>query len=164
MDKIEVVRQMDLFASLNDVERALISSAARLRVLETGDHVCREGEQGRTFYAVGRGALSVRRGNPPAEVAVLRSGHYFGEMSLLTGAPRSATVVALDRAEVLEFDRPAFMNLFANNVGIAQAISEVVATRQMELRQFAEDARLKAPPPSDSGAIFGRIRQLFGLD
>lgn len=159
MDKIELVRKIDLFAQLTDVDRGLISAATHQRSVATGDVVCREGEQGRTFYAVGKGSLAVRRGNPEREVAVLRAGEYFGEMSLLTGEPRTATVVALEPSQVLEFSRPVFMDLFASNVEIARTISEAVSARQIALRQFA-GAASRVEAPND---IFGRIKKVFGF-
>lgn len=164
MDKLELVRRIDLFSALSDVERAAVAVAARPRVIEEGEVVCREGEVGRTFYAVGVGALSVGKGEPPTEVAVIEPGQYFGEMSLLTGEPRTATVTARTRTEVLEFDRPAFMKLFSQNVAVARAVSEVVAARQIALQTFAEESRRKVVYlEEESGAIFGRIKQLFGL-
>lgn len=163
MDKLELVRSIDLFSTLSDVERAIVGVAAHPRIFEEGSVVCTEGEVGRTFYAVGVGALSVRKGKPPQEVAVLQPGEYFGEMSLLTGEPRTATVVAVTRSELLEFDRPAFMKLFAQNVDVARAVSEVVAMRQIALQKFTEDAKRKVVHIEQSGAIFGRIKQLFGL-
>lgn len=159
MDKIELVNKIDLFATLSDVDRALISTGAHQRSLATGDVVCREGEQGRTFYAVGKGSLAVRRGTPERDVTVLRAGEYFGEMSLLTGEPRTATIVALEPTQVLEFSRPVFMDLFARNVEIARVISEAVSTRQIALQKFA-GAVAQPEAPSD---IFGRIRHIFGF-
>lgn len=159
MDKIELVNKIDLFSALSDVDRALISTGALQRSLAAGDVVCRENEQGRTFYAVGKGSLAVRRGNPEREVAVLRAGEYFGEMSLLTGEPRTATVVALEPTQVLEFSRPVFMDLFARNVGIARDISSAVSVRQIALRKFAGAVQV-TEEPSD---IFKRIRNIFGF-
>lgn len=167
MEKIEFVRSIDLFASLSDAEQAMISVSTRQQLFHAGDIVFREGDAGRTFYAVGRGTFSVWRGDPAREVAILRRGDYFGEMSLLTGEARTATIVALEESELIVFDRPVFMKLFAESVAVARTISDVVTTRQLELQNFAPSAPL-APEKAESAVVvsetlFQRIGKVFGF-
>ena len=84
-----------------------------LNGLKAGERIVTEGDEGQSYYAMISGKASVRAGQPPVEIASLSSGSGFGEMSLLTGEPRAATVVAVDDCVLLELDREA---LFADGV------------------------------------------------
>lgn len=175
MEKLELVKRIDLFAPLSDSERAAVAESLRHETFRKGDIVFREGDTGRVFYGVARGTLAVWRGDPAREVAVLRRGDCFGEMSLLTGEPRTATVVALDESELVVFERPVFMKLFAANVKVAHAVTDIVAARQRELVHFApsapspratSEARARTAPETNETAtetLFDRIRQVLGF-
>ena len=164
MNKIDAIRSVDLLGPLSDIDKALLASEARVRAFDRGDLVCQEGELGRTFYILGLGTLSVRRGNPPVEVATLKPGSYLGEMSLLTGEPRTATIIALERSELLELDRPVFLRLFSQNPKLAQVLSDQVAKRRGRLEEVqGEVARLKLIQERESKDILGRIAKVFGL-
>jgi CRP-like cAMP-binding protein len=164
MNKIDAIRAVDLLSPLSDIDKALLASEARIRNFERGETICTEGELGRTFYILGLGTLVVRRGKPPVDVATLKPGAYLGEMSLLTGAPRTATIIALERSELLELDRPVFLRLFSQNPPLAQLLSDQVARRRGRLEEVqGEVERLRLLQERESRDIFGRIRKVFGL-
>ena len=166
MNKLEVIEKVDLLASLPVSAKALLAGEARERIVTAGEVLCREGEHGRTFWVVANGMLSVQKGEPPVEVARHAAGSYFGEMSLLTGEPRVATITAIMRSELLEFDRPAFLRLFSQNASLAPALSEQIALRKAGLARVVASAPAQRPPvevEEDAGNIFGRIKRLFGL-
>jgi small-conductance mechanosensitive channel/CRP-like cAMP-binding protein len=103
------------------------------RVLYTrGETLFRQGEEGETFYVVVRGRLTGRidreDGTPPTEFE-LGAGAVVGEMSLLTGLPRTATVTAVESAELLEFDKEAFGLVLAANERIPEILSVLAAER-----------------------------------
>src|SRR5258708_4752673 len=97
---------LDLFVPFSPEERSDLARSATERRFGRGEALIREGEEGHTFYVIVSGEVAVARGG--SEVARLTRGAYLGEMSLLTGEPRSATVVATSDVAVLELDRDAF--------------------------------------------------------
>ena len=126
-----------------------------------GERIIEEGAPGQTFYLVAEGTVSVttKRG---VEVTRLSRGQYFGEMSLLTGEPRSATVVAVDDAVLFELDRPGFGALFADHPGLAAQFSTILAERRLQLQAVADASRPSSDHP-EANRILARLRHIFGL-
>jgi len=161
--RLHLLATVDLFALLSAADRERISEEMAPRRFGRDERIIEEGAPGHTFYLVAEGEVSVRAGRTGVEVTRLRRGHYFGEMSLLTGEPRAATVVAATDALLLELDRPSFARLFAEHPELARQLSSHLAQRRMELRAVAEAVGGPAPHISEAGRIFERLRQIFGL-
>jgi small-conductance mechanosensitive channel len=160
---LELLRTVDLFALLEPSELERLRGELAVRRFGKGEHILHEGERGHTFYLVSSGEVSVRTGKGLVEVTRLRRGHYFGEMSLLTGEPRSATIVAVEDAVLLEVDRPTFARLFASYPGLARQLSALLAQRRTQLRAVAEASGAPHDTVPEAGRIFGKLRQIFGL-
>jgi len=158
--RVALLNAVDLFQVLRDEEREHLASSMVPRTFGAGERILEEGAPGQTFYLVASGTVAVttRRG---VEVTRLGRGQYFGEMSLLTGEPRAATVVAVEDAVLFELDRPGFAELFARHSGLAAQLSTILAERRLQLE--AANANL---PPSDhreANRILARLRQIIGL-
>jgi len=130
---------------LKDIERAFpeepkeiaaeTASRADLVVFAPGDLIIREGEAGDKFYMVIRGeAEATQRGPDGAQVVVGRfgPGDYFGEIGLLSDAPRIATVRARTPLEVMALDRETFGRLMANSQATEAEVRRVAAARTRE--------------------------------
>jgi small-conductance mechanosensitive channel len=159
--RLSLLGAVDLFHVLRAEEREHLADAMVPRLFGAGERIIEEGAAGQTFYLVASGmvAVTTRRG---VEVTRLVRGQYFGEMSLLTGEPRSATVVAVEDSVLFELDRPGFGELFAEHAGLATQLSTILAERRLQLEAVA-NANL---PPSDhpeANRILARLRQIFGL-
>jgi len=159
--RLGILEAVDLFNVLRPPEREHLAKVMVPRSFGAGERIIEEGASGQTFYVVAAGTVAVttKRG---VEVTRLSRGQYFGEMSLLTGEPRSATVVAVDDAVLFELDRPEFKELFTGHPELAAQLSINLAERRMQLQALA-DASL---PPSDhpeANRILARLRQIFGL-
>jgi cAMP-dependent protein kinase regulator len=91
---------------------ALVSLAERMerRELEPGEAVLREGEEGHHFYVVLTGMLAVHR-QDVGQRRVLMPGEYFGEVALVEGIPRTATVSAVAASTVASCDETGFAEL-----------------------------------------------------
>jgi small-conductance mechanosensitive channel/CRP-like cAMP-binding protein len=160
----DLLRAVDLFSLLSPAELEQLRMELVPRRFGKSERVIEEGEEGHTFYLVVSGEVSVRTGKGQ-EVTRLKRGSYFGEMSLLTGEPRSATVVAVQDAVLLELDRPAFARLFVSHPGLARQLSALLAQRRTQLRAVAEAGAGNAasdPVPEES-RILSRLRQIFSL-
>jgi len=92
--------------------------------------VIRLGEPGDTFYVVLEGELEVWDGStPPRQTGTLRRGDYFGEMALLQGGKRTATVTVARRARMLAIDKPSFEELFLKNPKAIEYFARVLSKR-----------------------------------
>lgn len=132
------LRQVDFLAELDDAELGMLRSEVREAVFGDQEIICREGDPGDAFFVLRRGTVEVvARGanGQEAHVADLRAPAFFGEMALLTGEARSATVRAKGDAELLVVERAGFEALFKSRPSVAEAVSRVLATRQTELRE-----------------------------
>jgi NTE family protein len=88
------------------------------------------GEPGDTFYVVLEGELDVWDGStPPRQTGTLRRGDYFGEMALLQGGKRTATVTVTRRARLLAIDKPAFDELFLKSPKAIEYFARVLSKR-----------------------------------
>jgi hypothetical protein len=135
---------------------------ARTQLFGCNEVIIREGEQGESFFLIVSGKVSVRANGVAAEIARLGRGEFFGEMSLLTGASRSATVVAAADSKLLCLGRDGFAELLNTNDQLAGAVAELLARRSAELRERAvgDDRGAVA---LESNRILGRLRDIFRL-
>jgi small-conductance mechanosensitive channel len=156
----ELLRQVDLFTVLREEERARLRRELVPRRFARGEHVIEQGQEGNTFYLVCSGELSVRVGE--VEVSRLTRGQYFGEMSLLTGEPRTATVAALSDVVLLELDRPVFARLFADHPELAPKMSALLAQRRTQI-DAAMAASGETPPITEEVYILGMLKNIFRL-
>ena len=144
----------------------LLELAPLLRRLRytCGEIFFAQGEPGSTFYVLVRGRVkgSIEYvGAVPSHEFELGPGALFGEMSLMTGLPRTATISALDEVEVLEIDQGAFTRLLTIHENIPELLSRLVAERAE--RNAAAYERLKTVQASDIGEKVqrGSILQRF---
>lgn len=157
-----VLRRVDILSVLTEAERKHVAAELRPRWFGRGEQIIEQGAAGQTFYVVGEGTVSVLTGKPAVEVARLSTGETFGEMSLLTGEPRAATVVAASDALLLELDRPTFAQLFAGHDGLAPKLAQVLAERRSQLDSAAAQPGPQGTEP-EAHRILGRLRQIFSL-
>jgi small-conductance mechanosensitive channel/CRP-like cAMP-binding protein len=137
----EMLRRVDLFATLDDEQRRAIAAGTRTRSYGDGEVVVREGEPGHSMYVVCAGKASVVLEPGKRVIATIESGGYFGEMSLLTGDSRSATVVAEGDTVVLEIEAELFRRLAADNPHAVERIAVAAVTRRAELDHARAAAR-----------------------
>lgn len=165
-DLIAALRQVDFLRELGEDE--LASLAPNLYEVEygRGETICREGETGDTFYVLRKGTVEILAHGPnaaAAHVADLNAPAFFGEMSLLTGEPRSATVRAKSDASLLVVEREGFEGLFKARPSIAEAISRVLADRQSELRERRERFAANESAEKNSQWLLAKMRAIFGF-
>ncbi|AIE75262.1 cyclic nucleotide-binding domain-containing protein [Synechocystis sp. PCC 6714] len=108
--------------------------------------LCREGEQGDYFYLIAVGEADVYKGE--TWVNRLTSGDIFGEMSLLTGEPRSATVVAVTAMELYQLDKENFAQILGQSPHLALVLSRKLARRLQSATDFEQRS-----PPADSLSV-----------
>ena len=167
---VRAVRGIDLFEPLSDAEVRTVADRLRPLHYAAGERILEEGAPGDSFFLVDRGEVRVlrRMGGTPREIARLGEGECFGEMAMLTGQQRTATVVAATDVDVLVIDKAGFHDVLAKNPEVAVDISALLARRRAALHTAEEDATTRLPADGASTGelrerILDRIRSYFGL-
>ena len=164
------LRRLELFAPLSDEQvEELASSSAKLRYAE-GETLVRQGTPGDSLYLIRSGQVQVEvtgQSGAKAVVATLGSGDFFGEMSLLTGEPRSATITALHETEVVVVDHDGLAPILSSDLGIVEKLSQRLEERRSELDASLADLSTKgagsAHQQSRKEDLLSRIRGFFGV-
>jgi len=167
-DLVGLLRRLPLLAWLDDAELDKLARRVRRLTYGADEIVVREGDPGDSFYVIERGeALVTLEGDMAAEsLKRLARGSFFGEMSLLTGAPRTATVRACGDLGVIEIDRAAFKEVLMRNPTILAPLSEIVAEREaaQDLHRSLRETGLPGVRVDRSAQGLGeRIKAFFGL-
>jgi small-conductance mechanosensitive channel/CRP-like cAMP-binding protein len=158
----QLLQQVAIFSALNDDERAELARSGKRSLFAEGETIVRQGDAGSSMFVVARGAVAVTLGPDNHEVARIRPGGFFGEMSLLTGEPRTATVRTTVDSELLEITVEAFRRFVLANPSAVDQISEAVAVRRAELSQHAAAgaAGVVVEPPE---RLLSRVRRFLRL-
>ncbi len=122
------LRRSPLFSEMTANEVAYFLKRAERRPVPAGEVLMQEGDVGSHFYVVLSGKLEVTKKGKP--VGTLDAGDFMGEIALLTTAPRTATVTAVEHSQVLELSRDAFFDTLASNVGFGSRIIETARKRR----------------------------------
>ena len=134
VDAIErVLLRVDLFAALSSEFRREVALAAERIVYGAGETIVRQGDPGQSMFVVADGTVSVVIEPARNEVARIEAGGYFGEMSLLTGEPRTATVLAVNDVTVIEIGADLFRRLAAADPRAIEKIGEAAVARRAGL-------------------------------
>ena len=115
------------------------------------------------MFLICSGRLRVTVEPSGAEVAVLDAGGYVGEMSLLTGDPRSATVTARGDAVLLEITADTFRRIVLANPTVLERISGVIEQRRAQLAERAAVAVGPAAIAEAPRPLLRKIQRFFGL-
>jgi small-conductance mechanosensitive channel len=161
-DRERLLADVDIFAGLTDAQRSLIASRARKQTFTNGERIVREAAAGESMYLVTEGEAVVLLEASGHQVAVIKPGGYFGEMSLLTGEPRTATVAARGEVTVLELDADVFRQLGEINPQAVEQIGLAAATRRVELDQARASATVTSVADT-SATLLARMRRFLRL-
>jgi CRP-like cAMP-binding protein len=157
---------VDIFNPLTAAERDRLAACLELAAFGRGEEIIRQGEQGDSLFIILRGQVEVRvsSGGQEEVVDTLGDGSIFGEMSLLTGAPRSATVLAIDDVQVVPVTVAAFRRIVAENPAVLDAVTSVVSRRRSRLDEAIHVAEAEAAARSaEHKELLKRVRAFFGV-
>jgi signal transduction histidine kinase len=127
------LRRFELFENLSADELSLIAKETVLRGYDAGEVVCEENSDSDSMFLIERGTVDVTKDG--VSLAELGPGDYFGEMSLITGAPRNATVTTLEPSVLLEISAPVFHVIVERS---PQATRNLLITFDSRLRRHNE--------------------------
>lgn len=164
-----VLRSVDLFRPLSEDELRTALRNFRHQHYAAGERILGEGEPGDSFCIVDRGTVEVSKslGGRPRVLAQLGDGQFFGEMALLTGEARSASVTARTDVDLFTIDKAGFQQIVVANPRITVDISSILAARRDALSQAEGEATQRFTGEGQAGDkqehLLRRIRNYFGL-
>ena len=163
-----LLERLELFGALSEAERTTVAEALRYCPFTRGEVLTQQGAEAHWLYLMedGTAAVQVSEGALQREVAVLTGPNVFGEMSLLTGEPRSATVIARSDVECFRLEKAAVQKLLQARPELAAQLAELLAARRVGLvaaREHLDAAATAARQASDAKDLLSRIRRFFEL-
>lgn len=131
MDRIELLQKIPLFESLEQDDLEALANKLREVAVESGQTVFAQGDEGDAMYLIEDGAVDIVAGAGKQKVTLtsLFKQQYFGELSLLDGAPRSATAIASRNTQLLALERDDFVEFIKKRPDAALAIMHEVGER-----------------------------------
>lgn len=159
----DLLKKVSYFQHCSDVElRQVIEKGYRKR-LATGEVIARENDPGDSFYLILSGAVEVVVESIDRQVAVRRTGEFIGEMSLLLGTPRSATLRTIEDTILFVVDHGNLQSLLSSHQGLADQIAEELSHRQETLKSLGVAMMEVTKEESRFELIRKQIRSIFDL-
>jgi len=149
---------VDLFATQPAEARHRLAAAARHHLFAAGEAMVRQDADGDSMFVLLDGSARVVLEPSGQEVAVIQAGGFFGEMSMLTGDRRTATVRAIDDTRALEISATDFRELAVANPELLDHISGVITERRVGLDQARASAASLAAPEAKQ-TFLARVRK-----
>ncbi|NUP08586.1 MAG: mechanosensitive ion channel [Polyangiaceae bacterium] len=167
-DRNRALRDIHFLKVIGDDQRRELASRASTRLFSRGETIVRQGEDSAELFLILRGetAVVLQTNGVEKEITRLGPGKFFGEMALLTGERRKATVKALHDCELLVIDHNAFKSVLDEQPEVVEALSRVLAERQIQLDEHAASLSgdaLATVVQRESSQLLGKIKRLFKL-
>ena len=151
-----VLRNVPLFSGLDESELERLSRVAGRRRAGRGEQVVRAGESADAFLVLLTGRAKVTNFDEEGReiiLAWLGPGEFFGEMGLIDGSPRSASVVAVENCELLSIGKNEFQRCMQDNFQVAQKLMRILVRRLREADRNIESLALLD--------VYGRVARLL---
>jgi small-conductance mechanosensitive channel/CRP-like cAMP-binding protein len=165
--RLGALQKVDLFRALPPATAHTLAEEMSVMPFCTGEAITQEGAREDELYILVSGTAAVRIGREaaPREVARLGPGDFFGEMSLMTGETRTATVIALEDVECYRIGKPTFERILHESPEVAEQIAEILADRKEALTAAKDEHADLRRRRLDTAKrdLLGRIRGFFGL-
>jgi small-conductance mechanosensitive channel/CRP-like cAMP-binding protein len=165
--RLAALRRVDLFASLTDAELKALAERLQYSPFARGEVMTRQGAVAHWLYVITAGEAEVylESDGRRQRLNTLSAGSFFGEMGLMTGAPRAATVVATTSVECYRLDKAAFQEIVQLRPGMVEEIAQVLAARRVAL-DAAQQGMTRtegARTAHDQVELLDRVRRFFGI-
>jgi small-conductance mechanosensitive channel len=159
----ERLSSVPIFAPLTDDETQKLARASHVRVFAPGESIVRQGQKGKSMFVIHRGsvAVQIKEDNSMKVLRKLHEGDFFGEMGLLTGEPRTATVLAEEETEVLEINNLCLKPVLEENPELVVSLSQIVEERRLSLDRL--EGQVSEHNKIDKSSVLHSIKRFFGL-
>jgi potassium-dependent mechanosensitive channel len=159
----DLLRKVSYFQQCNDVELRQVIEKGYRKKLASGEIICRENDPGDSFYIILSGAVEVVVESISQQVAIRTSGEFIGEMSLLMGSPRTATLRTLEETILFVVDRDNLQSLLQKHQDLADKIAEELSKRQETLKSLGVTVGATNTEETPFNQIRKRIKAIFGI-
>lgn len=168
--RVRTLRRVELFAQLTGDELLKLAERLRYAPFAKGNTIAKQGTPAQHWLFIiisGDAEVLLEAANgEKRSLNVLSKGDFFGEMSLMTGSPRAATVVARTDVECYRLDKDAFEEVMLARPSIAEEIAHVLVTRRAELDsalQNLDEETLHREIDNRHNEVLATVRRFFGL-
>ncbi len=137
-DLLEEIKELPFFSGIGSKNLIKVVSALEQRHFPKSSMIVKQGDAGDSFYILRSGNVQVvleRRGKTPTPIALLGPKEGFGEMALLTGQPRSASIIAMTDVEVWRLTKTAFERLLSENLSLSLYFNRILSQRLRALQE-----------------------------
>jgi len=159
------LRQVPMWRTLTHEELQILRARLKRLSYGPGETIVRQGDSGASMFVILGGSVSVTLAGDSGHVeqlATLEPGSFFGEMCLMTGGKRTASVIALDEVECGELEKHDVADILLRRPELAQQISDVLDKRQIALFSMREKLQSKQEVESKSD-LLTLIQEFFGI-
>ncbi len=166
---IRELRNVELFRPLSFDQLVELASSASKLLFSKGEILVQQGDSGDSLFIITDGKVDVSISDGvgrKTHLADLQSGDYFGEMSLLTGEPRSASVIAIQETQVIVVEKKGMAELLEQEGAIIEPLSAMLAKRLEDLSGRVTELTAKEEKSEQidrKDHLLGRIRDFFGI-
>lgn len=159
----DLLRKVSYFHQCSDIELRQVIEKGYRKKLASGEIICRENDPGDSFYIILSGAVEVFVESIDQQVAVRRAGEFIGEMSLLMGTPRTATLRTIEETILFVVDRDNLQSLLKNHHELADKIAQELSQRQEALKSLGIAIGTTTKEETPFNQIRKRIGAIFGI-
>jgi small-conductance mechanosensitive channel/CRP-like cAMP-binding protein len=161
---VAALRSVEIFSALNDQEVRELARGSQETLYAAGEVVVRQNDPGASMFVLHRGQVKVTLDPGAREVARIDAGGFFGEMSLLTGDPRTATVSATAETLLIEIPAESFRRVALDHPAVLEAISTAVVARRAGLDKTRAAAAMMDDTLRDqSNTLISRVRRFLRM-
>lgn len=164
---VGLLREIEIFAPFSEEAKQYLAGRMKHRHAYPGEWIVQQGDSGSSLFIIEEGVVSIRvsfdQRSRPVEVARLGAGKFFGEMALLTGEKRTATVVAVADARLYEVTKEDIAPLIEQEPAISRRLSELLSQRKMATEAKKPGETDDFDKENFASQIFTRIQNFFGF-
>ena len=169
LQRVKTLKRVELFAQMTDDELTALAERLKFAQFAKGNIISKQGAIAHWLYIIINGEAEVYLETPNGErrsVNVLSKGSFFGEMGMMTGAPRSASVIANTDVECYRLDKEAFAGIMQARPGLAEDITHILVERRTQLdsvlHHLDEQTRQQGKS-SQHNELLVSVKRFFGL-
>jgi len=166
----EYLHRVPIFQTLSENEIEELASSCEIQSFDTGEMLIREGDSDSSLFVISSGVVSIVKKDSKGqhiELSRLGNSECFGEMSLLTGEPRSATAKAITYVEAIKVPKEALGMLFNMKPELSKELADIMATRRAQTEGLIDSKDMRSDSRSIKAyakEVLSKIRSFFSLD
>ncbi|MFA6971775.1 MAG: mechanosensitive ion channel family protein [Gallionella sp.] len=167
--RVKTLKRVELFAQMTDDELTALAERLKYAQFAKGNIISRQGAIAHWLYIIINGEAEVYLETPNGErrsVNLLSKGSFFGEMGMMTGEPRSASVIANTDVECYRLDKEAFAGIMQARPGLAEEMTHILVERRVQLDSVLhhlDEQTRRQEKSSQHNELLETVKRFFGL-